>query len=364
MPLSPNREQPPGASLNPLEARLTYPHQDRIPAAGEKIELAPGVFWIRFPLPFALDHINLWLLRDQFEGRDGFTLIDCGIASQTTRDMWEEIIAKALEGLPLVRIIATHTHPDHIGNAAWLGERFGAPLWMTVGEYTMGRVLQAGLVGTDGPSTARHFAANGLSDATHLAKMRERTNYFSNMVPSMPSSFHRIVDGDVVNIGGQNWHIIDGYGHSPEHASLYCESLQVLISGDMLLPRISTNISVHALEPEANPVQQFLDSIKRYVPLDDDTLVLPSHGKPFLKLHERVLQLNSHHDERLAEVMELCRSKPTTGADVVPVMFKRPLDSHQIFFAFGEALAHLHCLWYRASVKRTLDGGVYYFSAD
>lgn len=343
---------------------LPIPIKSAFPRAAKSSKWPPASAGSAFPLPFALDHINLWLLRDQYQGRDGFTLIDCGIASKTTLDMWEQIIAQALEGLPLVRIIATHTHPDHIGNAAWLGERFGAPLWMTVGEYTMGRVLQAGLEGTDGPSTARHFAANGLSDPTHLAKMRERTNYFSNMVPSMPTSFRRIADGDVVMIGGNSWNIIDGYGHSPEHASLHCASLKVLISGDMLLPRISTNISVHALEPEANPVQQFLDSIERYVPLDDDTLVLPSHGKPFLKLHERVLQLNAHHEERLAEVMDLCRAKPTTSADVVPVMFKRPLDSHQLFFAFGEALAHLHCLWYRTTVKRTLDGGVYYFSAD
>ena len=349
--------------MNPLEARLSFPLAERLPIAGEKIEVAPGVFWIRFPLPFALDHINLWLLSDRYEGRDGFTLIDCGISSKTTRDMWEQIIAQALDGLPLVRVLVTHTHPDHVGNADWLGKRFDAPLWMTLGEYAMGRVLQLGAEGTDGMSTVRHFKAHGLTDPAHLEKLAERTNYFSNMVPSMPTWFRRISEGEQIVIGGRQWQVIEGFGHSPEHASLYCKEISTLISGDMLLPRISTNISVHALEPEANPVQQFLDSIQRFVPLPEDTLILPSHGRPFYHLHERVLQLQTHHDERLAEVMTLCRTKPTTSADVVPVMFKRALDSHQLFFAFGEALAHLHCLWYRGQLTRNYNDGVFHFTA-
>ncbi len=351
---------PPGAHLNPLEARLTFPLQDRLPTAGEKIEVAKGIYWVRFPLPFALDHINVWLLRDKFRGREGFTLIDCGISSAPTRELWEKVISESLEGLPLVRVIVTHTHPDHVGNAAWLCERFDAPLWTSIGEYAMGRVLLAGAAGIDGPSTVRHFAAHGLTDPNHLKKLSERTNYFSNMVPDMPTWFRRISDGDVVEIGGNHWRVIDGYGHSAEHLSLWSEALNVLISGDMLLPRISTNISVHALEPEANPLQQFLDSIERFVPLPEDALVLPSHGRPFKKLHERVDQLKAHHVDRLKEVMDLC-AKPTTSADVVPVMFKREFDSHQLFFAFGEALAHLHYLWYQGLLTRTLSDGVYRF---
>jgi glyoxylase-like metal-dependent hydrolase (beta-lactamase superfamily II) len=180
------------------------------------------------------------------------------------------------------------------------------------------------------------------------------------MVPAMPLSFRRIRDGEVIEIGGRDWTLMEGFGHSPEHISLYSSDLELLISGDMMLPRISTNVSVHAMEPEANPVQQFLDSIARYSPLPENTLTLPSHGRPFRRLHERIDQLQSHHAERLLEVRQLCQ-KPTTAADVVPVMFKRPLDSHQLFFAFGEALAHLHALWYRGELKRSLSDGVYRF---
>lgn len=352
--------------MNPLEAQLDYPFAEELPAPGKKREIAPGVYWIRKPLPFALDHINLWLLRDRFEGRDGWTVIDCGIASEQTQTLWRQVIADELEGLPIVRILCTHTHPDHLGNAAWLIEQSPAdpppPLWMTQGEYTMGRVLQAALPGTDGPGIVAHYTRHGLADETHLKKLGERTGYFSRLVPQIPYAYRRIVHGEAIAIGDDTWDVITGFGHSPEHAALYARKARILISGDMLLPRISTNVSVHAVEPESNPVQQFLDSIDRFAPLADDTLVLPSHGRPFRRMHRRIEQLQEHHDERLAEVRDFC-SVPRTAADVVPVMFKRPLDSHQLFFAFGEALAHLHALWYRGALTRELDGDhVYRFA--
>ncbi len=347
--------------VNTLESRLDYPFGETLPEPGRKLEVAPGVYWIRKPLPFALNHINLWLLRDRFQDREGWTAIDCGIASDETRALWTSVIAEELEGLPIVRVLCTHTHPDHLGNAAWLTERFDAPLWMTLGEYAMGRILQSGLAGTDGPGIVAHFVAHGLRDPSHSDKLRERTNYFSRLVPSMPLSYRRIADQEWIPVGAYRWQVITGFGHSPEHASLYSPEIQVLISGDMLLPRISTNVSVHAMEPEANPVQQFLDSIDRFRGLPDTTLVLPSHGRPFRHLLERITQLHDHHAARLDEVLELCRS-PSSAADVVPIMFRRELDTHQLFFAFGEALAHLHALWFRGLLERRRDGdGVFRF---
>lgn len=354
--------------MNPLEAQLDYPFSDALPEPGRRREIAPGIFWIRKPLPFALDHINLWLLRDRFDGRDGWTVVDCGIASEATQAQWKQVIATELDGLPIVRILCTHTHPDHLGNAAWLAEQAAVdgdrapPLWMTLGEYTMGRVLQAALPGTDGPGIVAHYAAHGLDDPTHLKKLGERTGYFSRLVPDIPKAYRRIVDGERIAIGDETWRVVTGFGHSPEHAALYAERAQILISGDMLLPRISTNVSVHAVEPEANPVQQFLDSIARFTSLPDTTLVLPSHGRPFKRMHRRVEQLHAHHDERLAEVMTACE-QPRTAADIVPIMFRRELDTHQLFFAFGEALAHLHALWYAGSLARERGGdGIYRFA--
>jgi glyoxylase-like metal-dependent hydrolase (beta-lactamase superfamily II) len=352
--------------MNPLEAELHYPFADELPAPGTALDIAPGVRWVRQPLPFALDHINLWLLRDRFEGRDGWTVIDCGIASATAQDQWRRVIADELDGLPIVRIVCTHMHPDHLGNAAWLQRAMPEPvppLWMTLGEYAMGRVLQAALPGTDGPGIVAHYRAHGLVDEAAIASLGERTGYFQKLVPDMPVTFRRIADGETIAIGGRGWRVITGFGHSPEHASLYAEEIGVLISGDMLLRKISSNVSVHAIEPEANPVQQFVDSIDRFAPLPEGTRVLPSHGRPFERMHRRIEQLHEHHDARLAEVLAACAT-PQTAADIVPVMFRRPLDSHQLFFAFGEALAHLHALWYRGALVREHGGdGVYRFTA-
>lgn len=340
--------------MNPQEAELVYPFADALPDPGRKREIAPGIYWIRKPLPFALDHINLWLLRDRYDGRDGWTVIDCGIASETTRGLWSQVIANELEGLPIVRILCTHYHPDHLGNAAWLqrqpGERV-PPLWMTLGEYAIGRVMHAGLEGTDGPQIVAHYTSNGLVDEAYLASMAQRTGYYARLVPDVPLTYHRIAAGEGIAIGDDTWRVIPGFGHSPEHAALYAEQANILISGDMLLPRISTNVSVHAMEPEADPVRQFMESIRRFEPLPKDALVLPSHGRPFRHLHRRVEQLIEHHDARLGEVLAHCAS-PRTAADIVPIMFRRPLDTHQLFFAFGEALAHLHALWYAGALRR------------
>jgi glyoxylase-like metal-dependent hydrolase (beta-lactamase superfamily II) len=192
--------------------------------------------------------------------------------------------------------------------------------------------------------------------------MRSRKNYYPSLVPSVPSSYVRLQDQQLFTAGNCSWRVITGFGHSPEHAALYCEQLNVLISGDMVLPRISTNMSVFAVEPEANPLQQYLDSLERFASLPDDVLVLPSHGRPFRGLHTRIRQLRDHHDARLAEVLAACAGQPRSAAEIVPIMFRRPLDAHQLSFALGEALAHLHKLWRDGIVRRdTGNNGIIQF---
>jgi glyoxylase-like metal-dependent hydrolase (beta-lactamase superfamily II) len=197
-----------------------------------------------------------------------------------------------------------------------------------------------------------------------VEKIRGRANYYPSMVPAVPASFHRLMDGDTVVIGGRGWRCISGHGHAPEHIALYCDALQVLISGDMMLPRISTNVSVHDTEPEADSLTRFLDSIDKFSGLPPATLVLPSHGKPFRGLHTRIRQLHEHHRDRLAEVIAACRERPLSAADVLPVLFKRKLDLHQTTFAMGESIAHLHALWQAGKLRRARDAdGVWRFAA-
>ncbi|HYD96777.1 MAG TPA: MBL fold metallo-hydrolase [Noviherbaspirillum sp.] len=333
--------------MNPLESQLDYAFGDTIPAPGALHEIAPGLYWLRMGLPFALDHINLWLLDDDA----GWTIVDCGIADDATRAAWETVFATGLAGKPVRRVIATHCHPDHVGLSDWLCSRWDAPLWMSTGEYGFARMMSASLPGVDGTAMLPHFQRHGATDETVLEKLRGRRSYYPTLVPAVPAAYTRLQDGQTVRIGAHGWRVITGFGHSPEHVALYCAELGTLISGDMLLPRISTNVSVFAVEPEANPVQLYLDSIAKFRDLPEDTLVLPSHGKPFRGAHTRIRQLQDHHRERLAEVLAACAS-PQSAADIVPLMFKRALDAHQLTFAMGEALAHLHKLWFDGLLVR------------
>ena len=353
--------------MNPNEQRLDYPFGDTLAEAGATIEVADGLKWIRMPLPFALDHVNLWLLRDRIDGRDGWTVIDCGVARPEVKELWQRIFNEALEGLPVLRVMVTHMHPDHVGLAGWLCEHWNAPLWMTMTDYFVARLWSQPVTGSharggpNGESAVAHFARHGLTDPDSLEQIRQRASYYPSLVAPVPASYHRMLDGDRIAIGGNQWRVITGYGHAPEHASLYCEALDVLISGDMVLPRISTNMSVFDYEPESNPLPLYLNSLNSFADLPESTLVLPSHGRPFRGLHERIRQQHEHHADRLAEVLQAC-DEPLSTADIVPVLFKRKLDLHQLTFAMGEALAHLHALYFEGKLKRSHDeDGVYRF---
>ena len=228
---------------------------------------------------------------------------------------------------------------------------------MTAGEYAFARMMSASLPGTDGTAALPHFQRNGLIDAAMLEQLNGRNNYYQTFVPSMPTSYARLQDEQTIRIGKHSWRVITGFGHAPEHAALYCENLSALISGDMVLPRISTNVSVFAIEPDANPLQLYLQSLRKFSTLPDSTLILPSHGKPFFGLKTRIDQLCSHHELRLSEVVEACVVWKS-AAEIVPIMFQRKLDAHQLTFALGEALAHLHKLWFDGVLERitSVDG--------
>lgn len=321
------------------------------PASGDVTEVVPGVYWLRMALPFQLNHINLWLLRDDANGEPGWTLVDTGIGNAATRALWQQVIEQHIGAQPVRRVIVTHYHPDHAGNAAWLCERFGAELWMTQGEYLTAHAVRERGAGYTTEAVLRVFRRNGLEEAL-AGKMALRGNPYRELVPEFPLTYRRVIDGDRVLIDGLHWRVIVGYGHAPEHASLYCEELRLLIAGDMLLSTISTNVSVWSIDPEGDPLRLFLESIRRYRELAPDILVLPSHGLPFRGAHERVGELEAHHDERLAELAAACAGGWKSAYDLIEVLFRRTLDNHQMFFAMGEAIAHLHYLYYAGRLAR------------
>jgi glyoxylase-like metal-dependent hydrolase (beta-lactamase superfamily II) len=330
-----------------IASAIVYPHETP-PAAGRPFTVAPGVDWLRMPLPFALDHINLWLVAED----DAWVAVDTGVDIDAIKAAWKSVLAERR----LSRQIVTHFHPDHLGLAAWLQEQTGAPLWITQGEYLMAQFVKSQIGTSSTEAMVEFFRSHGLAEAPATALLA-RGNAYGRGVPAIPGTFHRLRAGDEIDIGGRGWRVIIGHGHSPEHASLYCDQLHVLISGDMLLPRISTNISVFATTPDADPLGWFLDSIARLRELPEDTLVLPSHGLPFRGLHARVDQLIEHHERQCGKLLAACAA-PKTAAELMPVLFERELtDPHQAMFAMGEAIAHLNHLKQSHRLKRVDENG-------
>ena len=338
-------------------AALEYPHE-AAPAPGTVEEVAKGIYWLRMPLPFALDHINLWLLEDG----DGWTIVDTGLDGEATRALWERVFATVLGGRPVTRVLVTHFHPDHMGLAGWLTERWEAPLWTSEREWLWARSLS---LDTDhaafGAAARRFYRAAGLDEAA-VATSWGRGNLYPKRVSTIPRSFRRLSDGNTIAIGGREWRVVVGQGHAPEHVCLWCPELAVFIAGDQVLPKISPNVSLWATEPEGDPLRLYLESLERIrATVPADVLALPSHNAPFRGLHERIEQLIRHHEERLA-LLEAACAAPRTAAETVPLLFRRQLDPHQLGFAIGEALAHLQYLVGAGRlVRRTRADGVHEF---
>ena len=330
---------------------LEYPFSE-IPATGAVITVAPGVLWTSMPLPFALSRINLWLLEDGA----GWTAVDTGLQTPDTTDAWDHLLAGALGGASLRRVLVTHLHPDHVGMAGWLTRRFDCPLWMTREEYLTGRLMAAD-TGREAPEDGLRFYRRAGWDATGLDLYRTRFGSFGRNLSPMPESYRRIVDGEVIPIGGRDWTVVVGRGHSPEHACLYCPEAKLLISGDQVLPRISSNVSVHPTEPEADPMADWLSSLAHLrATIPDDVLVLPSHNEPFRGLHRRLDHLVADQHAALDRLLALLEV-PRRAVDVFDVLFTRKVgrDPALLGFATGEAVACLNYLRQRGRVVRTLD---------
>jgi glyoxylase-like metal-dependent hydrolase (beta-lactamase superfamily II) len=297
-PEPPSVQPAPDISLAPeptTHRGLTYPLGRRVPEAGELIEVAPGIGWARLPVPGSLNHINVWTVEDG----EGAALVDTGLNIPQAREGWEALFAGPLAGRPVTRIICTHMHPDHVGLAGWLCERFGAPLWMTRGEWLYARMLALDTRDSPPPEAERYRRASGWSEERIAAGAKKPWNFFASAVSPIPVSFVRIEDGDRIAIGGREWRVVTGTGHSPEHACLVCEEAGVMIAGDQVLPRITSNVSLPLSEPDSDPLGAWLASIDKLRSLPGDLLVLPAHGEPFTGLHTRLDALAKGHRGRL-----------------------------------------------------------------
>ena len=340
---------------------LRYPLGDP-PLPGEFKEVAPGLLWLRMPLPFSLNHINLWAIADEDAQGPGWAVVDTGTKTPEALAAWRQLtaadgpLAQTPQGARITRVFCTHMHPDHVGLAGWLTRKFQCRLWMTRQEYLTCRTLNAD-AGREAPEDAvRFYRQCGWSEAA-LDIYRTRFGGFSKYLHALPDSFRRIRDGEKITIGAHDWRVIEGRGHSPEHACLLNDDLGMLISGDQVLPRISSNVSVFPTEPDADPLDDWMRSLVRLRELPDSLLVLPAHGEPFHGLHARLDRLTAGHERGLTRLRRSLADKPRRAIDVFGALFARPIDpnSELLGMATGEALAHLNRLIATGEASSALD---------
>lgn len=332
---------------------------DEPPPVGELTPIVPGIRWLRMPLPFDLDHINLWVMDDG----DGATAVDTGLASRESERIWKHLLETSLADTGLTRIVVTHFHPDHVGMAGWLAERTGAPIHMPQTEWLWTRLLCMDH-GAETVDEVVEFSRRAGADQEYLDKAQQRGVGYHALVKPLPRQYQPLRNGGTLEIGGNAWRMVEGRGHAPEHACLFCEKTGVLIAGDQVLPRISPIVGVPMWEPDSDPLSDFLDTIERLLELPDDIVVLPSHGLPFRGLHPRLRDMAAHHDERLATTKEACAT-PLTAMQTVDVLFKRQLNHEHRGFALREAVAHLNYLMVRGEISRyEREDGVYLYDSN
>jgi glyoxylase-like metal-dependent hydrolase (beta-lactamase superfamily II) len=350
---APTEARPPRVPAGPGEVRapqdlrgLHYPFGRWVPEPGTLFEVAPGVHWLRMPLPFGLDHINLWAL----DAGDGWALVDTGVNMPRTRGHWETLFAGPLAGKPVTRIIVTHYHPDHLGLAGWLCERWNVPLEIARTEYLLARTLTLDVRDKAPPEAVDFSIRAGWPDAA-VAQMRDRPwGHFNKIVSPLPLGFKRIRDKDVLRIGARQWRVVTGRGHAPEHSCLVSDD-GLMIAGDQVLPRITSNVSVYPTEPYADPLADWLASIDTLRSIDPGVLVLPAHNEPFTGLHVRLDQLAADHAGKLDQLLAFC-AEPRTAFESFATLFRKPIGESDYGIATGEAVAHLHWLEERGRVRR------------
>jgi len=340
------------------DENLDYPFED-IPEGDKVVEVADGIIWARIPLPWSLDHINVYLLD---EG-DGWTLVDTGSNGKRGKAVWAQLEANVLDGKPIKHVVATHMHPDHLGLAGWLVERHGARFSMTQTEYLLALRLWMS-ASEEFPQGELDYLFRAGVPRSFEAKIREAGfGNFKRGVHELPFAYERMDDGSIVQMGGRSWRVVIGRGHSPEHACLQCLDEPIFIAGDQILPQITSNVSVYAREPMANPLAHWITSLDRMRAIEGDPLVLPSHGRVFKGLHKRLDSLIDSHARKLVTLHEWC-SEARTPVETFPALFKRKITGFDFFMALGEAVAHLHLLESIDLLKRDFDGEHYRFTAS
>ena len=329
---------------------IHYPHETP-PAKGTAREIADGILWIRLSMPLGLDHVNVYALREP----NGWTVIDTGLDTKLNRREWAAIITDDLRGDPILRVVVTHHHPDHVGLAGWFMAQ-GAELLMTRTAWLTARMLTLDEEPTPSPEAVSFWRGAGMDEALLSKRLDNRPFNFCDTVYPLPLGFTRLEEGAVHRLGGRDWVVHLGQGHAPDHATLWCQDAPLVLAGDQLLPSISPNLGVYPTEPMADPVAEWLESCARFETMArEDHLVLPGHKLPYHGLPARLAQLSDNHHGALARLREHLRAEPRTAVDCFAPLFKRQIDEATYGLAMVEAVAHLNHLYHLGEVAREMD---------
>lgn len=340
-------------TMNVARATLAFPIESA-PPAGTTVEIAPGILWTRLPLPYRLDHINVYFIQDD----RGWAILDSGIADEGCRAAWESLLSGPLAGARFTKLIVTHDHPDHIGLAGWLCEKFGIPLVTSLSSYLGCINVSLNPGAMEQRAYEEFYRSHGMAEDVSTA-VRTLGHSYLRLVTPLPHTFRRVVHGDMLTIGSRDFEILIGEGHAPEQVMLYCGKDGLFFAADEVMARITPNIGIWAVDPDGDPLDLYMRSLSMLqAMIDPQALVLPGHHLPFRGLHSRCGELARHHRERCDIIIELCRTSPRAVADLVPALFPRLQDMHQLGFAFNEVHAHVNYLLYRNELQQVASGSI------
>ncbi len=328
---------------------LHFPFPDA-PAEFQAVTVAPGILWLRLPLPMALDHVNVYALDDG----DGWTIVDTGMSSKRTKAIWQGLMAVTLGAKPVTRLIVTHHHPDHVGLAGWFQAQ-GVELLIPRTAWLYARMLTLDEQREHSPESLLFQTRAGIDPDDMSTRARERPFNFCDVVALMPLGFTRLEQGQTLTAAGRRWQVHLGHGHAPDHATLWSLDDNVILGGDQFLATITPNIGVYATEPEADPLSEWLASCRHFATLArPDQLVLPGHKLPFTGLPARLDQIIASHETALTRLAAHLAT-PATAAECFAPLFRRTIGPSEFSLALAEALAHLNCLLQRGRVTRYLS---------
>lgn len=328
-----------------MDGAIAHPFETP-PSPGEAVEVAPGILWIRLPLPMALNHVNAYALADD----DGWTLVDTGLATDATRELWQGLLAGPLSGRPVARLLVTHHHPDHVGLAGWFQAQ-GAELLIPLTGWLYARMLTLDVQERASPEALAFLRRAGMPGEMLARRESERPFNFADVVAPMPTGFTRIAEGQVLTLAGRRWQVRMGNGHAPEHATLWSLDDGLILGGDQLLPGISANIGVYATEPLADPLAAWLASCRAFQPLArPDHLILPGHKTPYTGLPARLTAMVLDHEQALDRILAHLASTPATACDLFPTLYRREIRPGEYGLALAEAVAHVNHLAARGAI--------------